>query len=68
MVTIENPGVRFQAAVLKGHCKLLAKGMKNSKMSGSKILSLCSSITGKTYKRGAYMEAVSDLQDYLDSN
>lgn len=56
---------RVTAIVLKGHVSLLESGLKNSKMSGTKILKAVTNLTGKTYKRGQYAAAKADLVEYL---
>jgi hypothetical protein len=71
--TIENPGAadvrnRLMAVMLKGHLKLLALGMKNSKISGKAMLEKTTTITGKTYKRGAYLVARADLEQWLNDH
>lgn len=54
------------AIFLKGHLKLMAVGMKNSHFTGTEMLAKATKITGKSYKRGAYMEAATDLQVLID--
>ena len=69
MTIIENPaGARFQAILLKGHCKLMSKGMSHSKLSRTKVLQLAGQITGKTYKRGQHAIAAADLDAWLAAN
>ena len=63
MTTITNPADRVvQAIFLRGHVRLLAAGMKNSRLSGTEILKRVSDVTGNKYKRGQYDAALSDLQ------
>lgn len=63
MTTIERPdNTRFQAALIKSHLKLLSKGLKNSRMSGTLVLRAASKITNKPYKRGQYDKAVYDIE------
>mgnify|MGYP001194918490 CR=1 FL=1 len=59
MLNPQDPKV--QAIFLKGHLKLLALGMKNSRMSGKQILEAASRLTGNKYKRGQYKQALEDL-------
>jgi len=70
MTTILNPGQnqRFGAVLLRGHLRLLAAGMKHSQLSGRDILNKVAPITGKTYKRGQYKQALADLIAWLDAN
>ena len=57
---------RLGAALLRGHLKLLDAGMKNSRMSGTKILAKASELTGKKYKRGQYKIAIADLNNLIE--
>lgn len=57
---------RFGAVVLRGHCKMLAAGMRNSRMSGSKILAAVTQLTGQKYKRGQYTVAIADLNKLIE--
>lgn len=69
MTTITNPAdPMVQALFLRVHLGLLAKGMKNSQMSGIKILAAVSALTGRTYKRGQYQLAIEDLNNKLKEN
>jgi hypothetical protein len=63
MTTITEPhlSVRFQAATLAAHCKMLAAGMRNSRLSGTAILAKVTQLTGQKYKRGQYKAAIADL-------
>ncbi|QDP65322.1 MAG: hypothetical protein Unbinned200contig1000_62 [Prokaryotic dsDNA virus sp.] len=65
MVTLIQPDNRLAAVFLKGHLKMLALGMKNSKLSGTQILKAASQITGKKYKRGQYKLALADIEEFL---
>lgn len=68
MTTIQNPGdPRVQAIFLRAHLRLLAAGLKNSRLSGTEILRRASAITGQLYKRGQYKQALADLQTIIDS-
>lgn len=53
------------AVFLKGHLKMMAVGMKNSRISGAQMLAKATQITGTTYKRGQYDRAVGDLQTLI---
>jgi hypothetical protein len=57
---------RLGAALLRGHLKMLDAGMKNSRMSGTKILAKASELTGKKYKRGQYSIAIADLNNLIE--
>jgi hypothetical protein len=68
MTTIENPGSpKVQAIFLKAHLRLLAAGMKHSRLSGKDILAKAGKITGQSYKRGQYTRAIADLQAVIDA-
>jgi len=68
MTMIENPGrPEIQAIFLMYHLKLLNLGMKHSRLSGKQMLKKASSITGATYKRGQYRQAISDLKLWKDN-
>lgn len=56
---------RFGAVVLRGHCKMLDKGMRNSRLSGTKILAKVTQLTGQKYKRGQYKAAIADLNKLI---
>ena len=60
-----NPNY-MQAVFLRGHLRLLSIGMKNSQLSGKQILDKASAITGVTYKRGQYDQAVEDLCAFIE--
>ena len=57
---------RFGAVMLRGHLKMLDAGMKNSQLSGTKILAKASELTGKKYKRGQYAIAITDLNNLIE--
>ena len=61
-----NPKV--QALFLKQHLRLMAKGLKHSKMSGTALLGKVSALTGRTYKRGQYLQALNDLNTMETNN
>lgn len=66
MTTITNPADPLvQAIFLRVHLGLLAKGMKNSRMSGIQILAAASALTGRKYKRGQYQLAIEDLNNAI---
>jgi hypothetical protein len=66
---IDNPaGARFQAILLKGHCKLMSLGMNHSSLTRTRALQLAGQITGKTYKRGQHAIAASDLDAWIAAN
>lgn len=68
MTMIENPGrPEIQAIFLMYHLKLLNLGMKHSRLSGTQMLKKASAITGATYKRGQYLQAVCDLRLWKDN-
>ena len=66
---IDNPaGARFQAILLKGHCKLMSLGMNHSSLTRTRALQLAGQITGKTYKRGQHAIAAADLDAWIAAN
>ena len=66
MTTITDPGSDLvQAIFLKMHLGLLAKGMKNSRLTGTQILKAATAVTGRSYKRGQYQAAYDDLNAKL---
>ena len=60
----------FQAISLKHGLKLYAAtGMKPNRMwTPTAMLRTAGQITGKTFKRGQYAEAVAALTDWIDEN
>lgn len=67
MTTIDNPASpKVQAIVLKGHLKLHAKGLRARGVTPTRLLKLAGNITGKTYKRGQYEQAVADLEAFIN--
>ncbi len=67
-ITIKDPGQPgVQAVFLKGHLRMLALGMKHSRMSGRDILLRASALTGKSYKRGQYDAAIADLNTLINA-
>jgi hypothetical protein len=68
MMTDNPAGARFQAILLKGHCKLMSLGMNHSSLTRTRALQLAGQITGKTYKRGQHAIAASDLDAWIAAN
>ena len=70
MTTIDNPAQSyvFMAVMIRGHLRLLDKGMKNSRMSGTEILKKAGQITGKPYKRRQYQQAIADLTAHIEEH
>lgn len=69
MTLITNPAdPMVQAKFLKLHLKMMAKGLKHSKMSGTTLLGKVSALTGRTYKRGQYQLAIDDLNTMETNN
>lgn len=67
MTTITEPSApRFQAILIKGHLKLMSKGLTHSSISKTQMLKNASNITGKTYKRGQYEAAINDLNEIIN--
>jgi hypothetical protein len=68
MINVSRPHLdtRFNAVLLRGHLKMLAAGMKNSQLSGTKILAKASELTGRKYKRGQYTNAITDLNNLIE--
>jgi hypothetical protein len=60
----------YRAIVVKHGLKLYAKtGMKpNRAYTPTAMLATAGQITGKTYKRGAYQEAIADLEAWIAVN
>ena len=63
---IDTRDARIQAIFLRAHLRMLAAGMKNSRLSGTQILKAVSQITGHVYKRGQYAIALEDLQRIIN--
>jgi hypothetical protein len=64
-----NPQVsRYRAVVIKHALILYAEtGRKANRMyTPTNMLNAATSITGKTYKRGQYVQAAADIQSVLD--
>lgn len=63
---IENPArPEIQLVFLRAHLRLLAVGMKNSRLSGTELLRKVSAITGRAYRRGEYQIAIEDCNQIL---
>lgn len=69
VIDMKDKGARMmlQTIAVKAHLKMLSIGMKNSRMTGTQVLSMAASITGKAYKRGQYATALSDVQAIIDA-
>lgn len=52
--------------ILRANLSLMSKGMRHSRISYTKMLSLASAITGKKYKRGGFDAAISDINQLLE--
>ena len=59
----------YQACVIRQGLRLYAAtGMKHSSHVGpTKLMEIAARITGKTYKRGRYLEAAADLDEWIDA-
>lgn len=68
MTAIDISNKRVQAVIIKGHCKLMALGMKHSSLNKTKVLKLAGEITEVKYKRGEHDKAVTDLEKWLEDN
>jgi hypothetical protein len=69
MTTITDPAdPTTQALFLKLHLKMMALGLKHSKMSGKTLLAKVSALTGWEYKRGQYLLALDDLNKLTEQN
>lgn len=67
MTTILNPGdARIQAVFVRGHCRLMAKGMSARGVRKGDVLKRAGAITGKTYKRGEFNLAAEDLTSKIE--
>jgi len=62
-MTREEQGM---AIFIRGHLRLLAAGMRNSRHSGAEILDKAARITGTAYKRGQYQRAIEDLTNLIN--
>lgn len=59
---------RIQAIFLKGHLRLLAVGLQPPRgVRKGDILKKASAITGKNYPRTGYLDAATDLHEYINS-
>ena len=58
---------RFSSIILRGHLRLLAVGLKNSQLSGTAILAKATALTGRSYKRAQYKQAIDDLNALLET-
>lgn len=60
----------YQAIVLKHGLALYAKTRMrpNRAWTPTAMLATAGKITGKTYKRGAYAQAVADLEQWIEAN
>lgn len=67
MIITEPAAAPVQATFLRAHLRLMAVGMKNSRMTGRQMLDKATAITGKDYKRGQYGVAVNDLTAIIDA-
>jgi hypothetical protein len=58
----------YRAIALKAGLNLAAKGMAvNRHMTRAKLLAAAGQLTGKRYKRGAYLTAAEDVQTWIDA-
>lgn len=65
MATIVNPDSKTIAIFLKAHLKMIACGLKPRGRKGD-YLKKASELTGKRYKRGEYLAAVKDLEEFIN--
>jgi hypothetical protein len=68
---ITGPGIKlYQAIVLRKGIELYAKtGLRpNTAWTPKNMLNAASAITGKTYKRGQYAQAIADLTTWIEAN
>ena len=63
LLDLDQP--KIAALFLRAHLKMLELGMKNSRLSGTQILSKASELTGRAYKRGQYQVAIEDLNNII---
>lgn len=59
---------RFQAIILRGHLRCMAKGMTHSKIRKGDVLRGAGRITGKKYRHAEYELAANDLTKWLAEN
>lgn len=64
---IDPASPRVQLILLRGHLRLMEKGMKHSTLTQRRALSLVGAHLGKTYRRGQLAEAIADITSYLES-
>ena len=64
---IDPASRQVQLAILRGHLRLMEKGMKHSTLTQRRALSLVGAHLGKTYRRGQLAEAIADITSYLES-
>ncbi len=58
--------LRYQAATIRAHCRLMSIGMNNSKVTRTRMLEVAGKITGKIYKRGQHAQAAEDITEVLN--
>lgn len=64
MLTLIYPHQRkARATILAAHLKMLHKGMRNSRYTNKQLLSFATLYTGRPYKRGQYLQAITDLNN-----
>lgn len=51
---------RARILALRGHCRLLSKGLRHSRISLTRTRELVGEITGKHYKRGSDFSVLAD--------
>jgi len=60
-----NPLI-YQAMVLRQALKLYASGIRvGREWTPTRMLKVASDITGRTYRRGCYLEAAGDLTEWI---
>lgn len=58
----------YTATVIRSACRMMKTGMRpNRAYTPTAVLAKAGSITGKTYKRGQYDQAIADLDVWIDA-
>lgn len=68
MTTVGPNDPIVQAIFLRSHLKLMAAGLKNSRISGTQMLAKATALTGRKYNRGQYHLAIQDLETAIKEN
>lgn len=58
---------RLYLRLVLRHLTLMSKGIRYSRISPTKMLSIASALTGQRYKRGDFNSAISDINKILEN-